>query len=134
MSIYRRPRVIAENDVTAPVVPDAEHRFDAPRPAPRTATEFLHLRKSNPVNVVLPAGRRWMESLPPHVRPVKLAAQFPRIVNLIALEWDRDAAIARLFSDLLLDRRGGRAGFPTAIMQELHALRDHRYNRPGRAR
>ena len=133
MSIYRRPHANADNDVTSPVVQDAERGLEASRPAPRTATEFLHLRKSNPANVVLPAGRQWMESLPAHVRPVKLSLQFPRLVNLIALEWERDAAIARLFADLLIDRRGRRSGFPTAIVRELHALRDYRYNaRPSR--
>jgi hypothetical protein len=132
MSIYRRPRAIADNDVTAPVIPDAENGLARPRVPPAGGNGFQNLRKSNPAAVLLPHGRRWMASLPADVRPAKSAERFPRIVNLLALEWANDAGIGALFTSLLIDQRGGRKGFPAEIVRELRVLRDYRYHPTGR--
>jgi hypothetical protein len=50
------------------------------------------LRKARPAYSSLPAFLKWIESLPPEVRPVALAAYHPRIVNLIAQQWGDDGA------------------------------------------
>lgn len=95
----------------------------------RQTPRFIQLRKANPVNVMLPVGRRWLDSLPEEMRPLHLVKEFPRLVNLIALEWRDPAAAARLLTELLGDSRHGRQGFPPAVHVELHRLHFHAYLR-----
>ena len=64
----------------------------------------------------------WLNELPRVVVPMALATQFPRIVNRLARFWDSPAMIEECFRDLLVDRRGGRKGFPEPILDELYAL------------
>jgi hypothetical protein len=69
---------------------------------------------------------RWLRSLPEQVRPIALANQYPRIANLLALDWSKPAACRRYFDELLIDhRRGDRRGFPFDVHRELEKLRDY---------
>jgi len=70
-------------------------------------------------------ARLWLRKLPAGRRPQRLCTLYPRIANRIAWIW-RDAELTQaLLDDLLVDRRGGRAGFPKAIVVELRRLRDY---------
>lgn len=71
---------------------------------------------------VSPAAVRWISELPPAVRPQHTAAGYPRIINRLARFWDAPMMIADVFSELLLDQRAGRQGFPDAVLAELRAL------------
>jgi tankyrase len=62
------------------------------------------------------------------VAPCALASQFPRIVNLIAAQWNDHQNTPELFADLLGDRRGGRAGFPPAVRRDLLNLQEFWYS------
>ena len=75
--------------------------------------------------VLLDAATLWMAELPPPVRPTLLARRFPRIANSIAELWRRVADCEEYLDTLVVDRRGGRTGFPPEVAQELTAL--HRY-------
>ena len=75
------------------------------RPPLDDSRDWSHLRKARPVEVLLPMGERWLRSLPPNVRPQALEAQFPRIVNLIALQWDDRKRCPDYFLELTTDRR-----------------------------
>ena len=99
------------------------------RPPLDDSRDWSHLRKARPVEVLLPMGERWLRSLPPNVRPQALEAQFPRIVNLIALQWDDRKRCPDYFLELTTDRRGGRRGFPPAVGRELSVLLDYWYAR-----
>lgn len=68
---------------------------------------------------------RWLASLPEQVRPVELTRRYPRIANKIASLWRQVARCEEFLDELVVDRRGGRKGFPLAIAQELTALRRH---------
>jgi hypothetical protein len=88
------------------------------------SSAFLHLRKSNPAAEPLPVTFRWIACLPPSAQPIALLRRYPRLANALALEWrERNAFRARL-NDLMVDRRGNRAGFPPDVEAELVALRD----------
>jgi hypothetical protein len=54
-----------------------------------------------------------------------LAAQFPRVLNQIALTWPDPEATRRCFDALMLDERGTREGFPQSVISELASLRHH---------
>ena len=123
MSIYRSKfkRPINHGDVTKTVKGGA---------APAPAQDCAHLRKTQPVNYMLPASLAWVASLPIEVRPWALIGKYPRIANFLALEWSKPDSCAAYFDSLLVDRRPEkRQGFPADVHRELLTLRDH-YQRP----
>jgi hypothetical protein len=92
-------------------------------PAAGDETAWAGRRKAQPVEVILPATQRWLESLPREVHPQALAEQFPRLANLFALNWNSPNDCVEFVSSLLVDRRGGRRGFPEAVLKDIHRLR-----------
>ena len=92
--------------------PDAEH-WAALRREPRHSDEAL-----------TGTARAWLRMLPAGRRPLRLCNRFPRIANRIAWCWRDRRAAEQLLDDLLVDRRGGRHGFPRAVIAELRRLRD----------
>jgi len=76
----------------------------------------------------------WILNLAPDARPMHLADSIPRIANALAERWSDPEAAGEFVSDLLIDRRGGRRGFPPDIKKELvmlHlVLRRDRLRRP----
>jgi hypothetical protein len=126
MSIYRQRHSRLETDVTATIPPEKAAAYIPA--APRTAeleSQWAQVRKSSPANVVLPRSRKWIDELPSHLRPIHLIEQFPRIVNLLAFDWDDATAANKQFDNLLLDHRDSRRGFPEEVRRELVALRDY---------
>lgn len=65
-----------------------------------------------------------MNQLSARHRPKVLAGVHPRIVNKLALCWSDAALTGRVLADLLMDKRGGRRGFPRLIAAELENLRE----------
>src|SRR5215471_20121725 len=88
--------------------------------------EYQHLRKTTPVDTPLPRTVRWVESLPPRVRPIALMRQFARIANLIAATWGNLEHFEPYMESLLTDKRGNRKGFPPEVLTELSALEAYR--------
>ena len=70
-------------------------------------------------------ARAWMAELPDAVRPNQLALRYARLANRLCRVWEQPAKCERLLDDLMIDRRGGRKGFPLPIANELATLRDH---------
>ena len=64
----------------------------------------------------------WILNLAPEARPTQLADSIPRIANALAQQWSNPDAAGELLTDLLVDRRGGRRGFPLDIKKELVML------------
>lgn len=80
------------------------------------------------MNYMLPKSLDWLATLPQEVRPRALERQYPRIANLIALQWNNAAACRAYFDDLLTDHRGTRKGFPADVYRDLTVLRNYHYN------
>jgi tankyrase len=57
--------------------------------------------------------------------PHALENRFDRILGRIDALWDK-AEIGDYFTDLIIDKRGGRQGFPKAVLDEILMLRDFR--------
>jgi len=93
------------------------------------AQDWSSRRRAQPSEVLLPHALKRLNELPSDARPDALAAQFPRVLNLIALHWDDEAACPAYFDGLLTDHRGGRQGFPDAVRRDLEALRRHWFHR-----
>ena len=92
---------------------------------PSTPADPASARKASPANEPLAATFRWIAGLPPDIRPLALLRKYPRIANRLA-NCARDPVVMRAyFFELLVDHRGGRAGFPQDVQSELLALRVH---------
>lgn len=87
------------------------------------------LRKRHPYNEPLPSTVRWAAMLPSEVRPLALLRRYPRIANLLARQWKDSLECQRYFDDLLIDRRGGRRGFPIEVLADLLALNNFHLGR-----
>ena len=72
-----------------------------------------------------PLAEKWVQQLPGPTRPVQLCEHYPRIVNRLALCWPDRALTGQVFETLFSVKRGGRKGFPKAIVDELTALRKY---------
>lgn len=79
-------------------------------------------RKGKPAEFLLRTTVRWMEALPSEFQPTAIGKAFPRIANTLAALWTRPDAFTSYLDDLLIDKRGGRQGFPIEALTELHAL------------
>lgn len=106
----------------APATPVRRARGGADDPG-----DWFDMRKSRPVEHLLPIAERWSAALPTTVRPDALIERFPRIANLLALQWSDANARAAYFDELLVDRRGHRQGFPPPVLDELLRLRNHSF-------
>jgi hypothetical protein len=69
-----------------------------------------------------------LDSLPSDVRPKITAAKFPHIMNLVSGSWHEPKAFVQTLDELLIDDRGGRAGFPFDIIVELTDLREYYFS------
>lgn len=73
----------------------------------------------------------WLADLPHAVVPRRLAHDYPRIVNRLAACWCDPALATLVLDSLLVDRRGGRRGFPPAVELELRGLHAEALRRAG---
>ena len=67
----------------------------------------------------------WMSEMPESVQPRQLALRYARLANRLCKVWTEPLKCERLLDDLMMDRRGGRKGFPLHVANELATLRDH---------
>jgi hypothetical protein len=72
--------------------------------------------------VLLSQTHVWLHAVPRSIHPVQLCRHYPRIANQIAECWHDQTLVDRLLIELIIDRRGGRIGFPFRIADELRAL------------
>ncbi|MFY9511083.1 MAG: hypothetical protein WAQ05_08935 [Rubrivivax sp.] len=94
------------------------------RPEP---AEARHRRPTRACDETLNDGARtWLRRLPNGRRPLRLCERFPRLANRVAWCWADEGLVEAVFDDLLVDRRGGRQGFPPGVVLELRRLRDYR--------
>ena len=129
MSIYRQKRWYDADGIDNP---PARGGTVAPANAPLGdasggSRDWSRYRKAQPAEHLLPLGKTWLDALPSDVFPAALATQYARIVNLIASEWNRAGTHPAFFDELLIDRRGGRRGFPAPVKRDLEKLRDYWY-------
>lgn len=64
----------------------------------------------------------WAVALPPWLRPHALCDRYPRVANQLAARWDDPRERREAMLDLIIDRRGGRRGFPPDVRLEIEAL------------
>jgi hypothetical protein len=103
---------------------EAAERAKARPKAPDAAADPVVLRDPARQDQALkPHAIEWAERLPAGIRPNELMQRYPRVANRLALCWNDPALTNRLLEDLLVDRRGGRQGFPPPVRSELIRIR-----------
>lgn len=124
ISVYRPLKVPPRCDVhhVAEHTAGPERGEQAAIPSSPEA-DWTGQRKAMPAAFLFPATARWMASLPFEFQPTAIGVAFPRIANVLASLWTRPDALTSYLNELLIDKRGGRSGFPIKVLRELHALR-----------
>jgi len=110
---------------TNPVVVDQAPEQSTALPV----VDWTPARNARPLNDLLASTRRWADSLPTLGRPDTLMRMYPRLANSIATAWSDPIAAQAVLDDLLVDRRGGRSGFPMLVRADLMQLRSILYGR-----
>lgn len=101
------------------------------RPAAQDFKAFVppgpHLREpERPDDRVLTSvAVAWVRALPRRHQPAQLIRQYPRIVNKFALVWPDPALTEAYFDSLMVDRRGGRRGFPRDVLTDILQLNEY---------
>jgi hypothetical protein len=88
-------------------------------------SSYLSARVAKPQDELLPQTVKWMESLGDDTRPKEIPTVYPRIANALCRLWNTPKACLTYLDELLIDRRGGRTGFPGGIVLEIASLKDH---------
>ena len=71
-----------------------------------------------------PEADDFFRTLPGNEYPQALVDQYPRIANtIVELRYDH-VKLAGYFQSLLNDTRGGRVGFPFAVLRDLQNMKD----------
>ena len=86
--------------------------------------DWTRVRRARPLDALLPATERWSESLPATLKPTNLVLSYPRVANRLAIAWQDPKAVEEVLDDVLIDRRGGRKGFPMPVQRELLRLQE----------
>lgn len=106
-------------------VEEAKKALDGDLPA-STLVDWSELRQpEGPLSLSLtPATLKWLAYLPREVRPLELFHAYPRIANQLAALGNA-AAVSTFVGELLIDKRGGRQGFPGGVALELSRLQEY---------
>jgi hypothetical protein len=137
MSVYRKSPQAQFSDVHATPMrsaavdsskPPVESNDQSPPVAPPPVSESVKaLRKLDQTSSTLQRFTvQWAETLPSNVQPRALMREYPRIANMVALLWTEPTRTAfdNYMESLLVDRRGNRKGFPSAVASDLLMLRE----------
>ncbi len=116
VSLSEARKALDETGPAAHAAPRKEEHWEEQRKEPSTSEAL-----SDEANA-------WMSELPESVRPRQLALRYARLANRLCKVWLEPARCERLLDDLMIDRRGGRKGFPLAVANELATLREHYFN------
>jgi hypothetical protein len=87
-------------------------RLDTPPGAAEEAVRALRRPVTQDDLELNARGHALLDSLYSPLRPHRLAAGFPRIVNHMAEHWRRPREMDKYLDGLLVDTRGTRHGFP----------------------
>jgi hypothetical protein len=117
-------KLLRPGDKAAIAKREAAERAKARPKSPNAVADPVALRDPSRQDPTLkPHTVAWAERLPAALRPNELMRRYPRVANRLALCWNDPVLTNRLLEDLLVDRRGGRQGFPAPIRSELIRIR-----------
>lgn len=89
---------------------------------PAQSVEQLRAPLGDADRVLLTQTHLWLRRIPGRLQPKQLCRFYPRVANRLAACWSNPVEFEAMLRDLLVDRRGGRAGFSPRIVVELQIL------------
>lgn len=98
---------------------------DPMRHRPTVIAEQKPQTKPIPHRPMSERAQRWFDFLPTEARPSVMRCSFPHILELLCKAWGDPIKLQQELDSLLIVDRGSRQGFPFAVLQELHCLRDY---------
>ena len=107
---------------------EAREIIKADREASKPPPEDWSMRRQPQISddkALVQPTREWILSLPDEIRPLRLARQYPRVANKIAAAWKLPTACDKVLSELMIDHRGTRNGFPEDVALEIGRLRSY---------
>ena len=72
-----------------------------------------------------PDVQRILAALPPGIDLGRSCSQYPQAVEKLLKHWRNPIEFRSVIESMVIDRRGGRQGFPFDIVTELGALREY---------
>jgi hypothetical protein len=91
---------------------------DAPAPRPTFAA-------GSPQSALSPDAQRILAQLPADVSLAVSCARYPHAVEKLLKHWRNPKEFRLALDSMLIDTRGGRQGFPFAVLSEFGRLREH---------
>ena len=93
--------------------------------APRKVENWEEKRSGSTSEPLSDEASAWLAQMPESVQPRQLALRYARLANRLCKVWKEPPKCEHLLDDLMMDRRGGRKGFPLQVANELATLRDY---------
>jgi len=88
----------------------------------RRSLKMTQIATSAETAELTPRAMKWLATLNDKVRPELLPRSYPRIANKLAELWSEPDLTRKYAEELLVDRRGDRAGFPQEVILEIGTL------------
>ena len=108
---------------------DARKALEETGPAayavPKKVEDWEAKRSQTAAEPLSDATTAWIAEMPEAVQPRQLALRYARLANKLCKVWTDPLKCEPLLDDLMMDRRGGRKGFPLQVADELATLRDY---------
>ena len=113
---------------------DARKALEETGPAayavPKKVEDWEAKRSQTAAEPLSDATTAWIAEMPEAVQPRQLALRYARLANKLCKVWTDPLKCEPLLDDLMMDRRGGRKGFPLQVANELATLRDYYFKLP----
>jgi hypothetical protein len=95
-------------------------------PGPHIAADPQALaRLPASVRQLSPDAQRILAALPPGIDLGRSCSQYPQAVEKLLKHWRNPIEFRSVIDSMVIDRRGGRQGFPFDIVREFGALREY---------
>ncbi len=80
---------------------------------------------SRPLEAISQRSMQVLATLPSSYQMHSTRKDYPHVMNMIADSWHDPEFFFHIVRNLLIDQRGGRAGFQFAVLAEITNLREH---------
>lgn len=98
-----------------------------PVPAPAPAKPEA-IRSTRPPEAVSQRSMQVLATLPSAYQMHETRRHYPHVLNSIADAWHDPEFLFHVIRNLLIDQRGGRAGFPFSVLAEVTNLREYYFS------
>ena len=103
---------------------NAEHSM-VPKASPARKAKPEAVSHSRPLDAISQRAMQVLATLPTSYQMHETRKTYPHVMNMIADSWHDPEFFFHVVRNLLIDQRGGRAGFQFSVLAEITNLREH---------